>query len=164
VALLYKLLAPAGKDLAALMVLLVLVGVPIAMLNQVHQAAALLLLSGAGYLKALAPDQIQAQVMFFLELHKQGSLVGAIFWGLWLFPLGLLVFRSGFYPRILGVLLMIGGFGWLMVPIQRLLLPGDPALANARFAAHGAELSWMLWLLIKGVDVERWRQRALEAP
>jgi hypothetical protein len=119
-----------------------------------------LLLSGADYLKVLAPDQLQAQAMFCLDLYQQGGLIGALFWGLWLFPLGYLVFKSGFFPKILGVLLMVGCFGWLTVVLQRFLLPDLPALGNARYAAHVAELAWMLWLLIRGVNVERWKARA----
>lgn len=160
---LYKLLKPVNKNHAVLMVVLALVGVPIAMLNQINQFAALLLLSDADYLKVLSQPQIQAQVMFFLNLHKHGGLIGVIFWGLWLFPLGLLVLKSGYFPRVLGVLLMIGGFGWLMVFLQRSLFPGYETMAYSRFAAHFAELSWMLWLLIRGVNVERWQKRALES-
>jgi len=160
---LYRLLRPVDRDQAALMAVLALVGVSIAMLNQVNLSAALLLLSGADYLKVFGTDQVHAHVMLFVDLHKQGGLVGVIFWGLWLFPLGFLVFKSGFFPRILGILLMIGCFGWLMVPLQRFLFPGYEAMAYSRFAAHIAELSWTLWLLIKGVDVERWKQRALES-
>ena len=156
VSVLYKLLRPADQDHAALMVVLALLGVPIAMLNQVNQSAALLLLSDAEYLKAFGVDQVHAQVMLFLGLHRHGGLVGVIFWGLWLFPLGLLVFKSGFFPRVLGVLLMIGCVGWLIVPIQRFLFPGCEVLAYSRFAAHIAELSWMGWLLTRGVDVEKW--------
>lgn len=163
VSVLYKLLTPVNKNIALLMVIFGLVGVPIAMLNQINQSAALLLLSGADYLKVFTADQLHAQMMFFLDLHKHGGLIGVIFWGLWLFPLGFLVLKSGYFPRILGVLLMIGCFGWLMVFLQRFLLPSYAALAYSRFAAHIAELSWMLWLLIKGVDVEQWEKRALES-
>lgn len=159
----YRLLKPVNKNLALLMLIFALVGVPIAMLNQINQSAALILLSGDNYLKTLPTDQIHAQVMFFLNLHKHGGLIGAIFWGLWLFPLGYLVFKSGYLPKMLGVLLMIGCFGWLLVFVQRFLFPDYEALAYSRFAAHIAELSWMLWLLIKGVNVEQWNKRALES-
>lgn len=158
---LYKLLAPVDTNHAVLMVVFALVGVAIAMLNQVNQAAALLLLSGADYLTALTADQIQAQVMLFLGLHLHGGLIAAIFWGLWLFPLGWLVFRSGYFPKILGVLLMIGCFGWLILFLQRFLFPSYEAVGYSRFAAHVAELTWMLWLLIKGVNVERWEELAV---
>lgn len=159
----YRLLKQVNRNLALLMLIFALIGVPIAMLNQINQSAALILLSGDDYLKVLPADQIHAQMMFFLNLHKQGGLIGAIFWGLWLFPLGYLVFKSGYLPKLLGVLLMIGCFGWLIVVVQRFLLPDYEALAYSRFAAHIAELSWMLWLLIKGVNVEQWNKRALES-
>jgi hypothetical protein len=163
VVVLYQLLKKVNKTHALLMLSFALVGVAIAMLNQVNQSAALLLLSGVDYLKAFTADQIHAQMMIFLRLHSNGNLIGAIFWGLWLFPLGLLVFRSGYFPRILGILLMIGCFGWLVVVVQRFLLPGYPALAYSRFAAHIAELLWMVWLLIKGVNVEQWQKSSLES-
>ncbi len=158
VVVLYRLLKPVDKTHALLMVAFALVGVPIAMLSQLNQAAALLLMSGADYLKVFTADQIDAQVMLLLRLQSHGNLIAAIFWGLWLFPLGLLVFRSSFLPRVLGVLLMIGCFGWLILVLQRFFLPGYEALAYSRFAAHVAELSWMSWLLIKGLDVERWKE------
>jgi hypothetical protein len=163
VLLLYRLLKPVNHFQALTMLTLALVGVPIAMLNQIHQSAALLLVSGADYLKVFAADQVNSQLMFFLDLYKHGVLIGVIFWGLWLFPLGLLVYKSGYFPRILGILLMIGCFGWLLVFVQRFLFPNQEALAYSRFAAHIAELCWMLWLLIKGVNVKRWKDRALES-
>lgn len=156
---LYRLLEHVGRRHAVLMVALALVGVPIAMLNQVNQAAVLLLLNGAGGPDGFPADLLQAQVSLFLGLHRQGNLVAVVFWGLWLFPLGLLVYRSGFLPRVLGVLLVIGCFGWLAVVVQRLLLPDFEALSLARYAAHLAELSFILWLLVRGVDPDGWEER-----
>ena len=89
------------------MVILFLVSVPIAMLNMLNQFAALLLLSGADYLIVFTADQLQAFVTLFRDLHEVGFMIAYIFWGLWLFPLGYLVFKSGFLPRILGILLMV---------------------------------------------------------
>ena len=163
VVVLYRLLKPVSETQALMMLAFALVGVPIAMLNQVNQSAALQLLSGADYLQTFSADQIHAQVMLFLKLHGQGNLIAVILWGLWLFPLGLLVFQSGYFPRILGVLLMIGCFGWLVLFVQRFFFPSYEALAYARFAANIAELSWVLWLLIKGVNAEEWKRRALES-
>jgi Domain of unknown function (DUF4386) len=100
--LLYRLLGRVNKSHAMIMVGLALASVPIYMLNQVNQFAALL----------LAEDQQYAQVKLFLDLHRLGNLIAGIFFGLWLFPLGLLVFRSRFFPRILGVLLMFRN-SWL---------------------------------------------------
>jgi len=161
VLLLFRLLKPVNRNHALLMLLFAMVGVPIAMLNQVNQSAALVLLSGADYLKVFEQDQIHAQMMMFLKLHSNGNLIAVIFWGLWLFPLGLLVFKSGYFPRVLGALLMIGCFGWLILFFQRFLFPDYEALAASRFAAHIAELSWILWLLIKGINVDQWKKVAL---
>ena len=98
---LYKLLRPVNPDHAALMVIFALVGIPIAMLNLINQAAVLLLLSGADYLTGFEPDQLDTLVMLFLDLQKHGVNIAQIFWGLWLFPLGYLVYKSGFLPRAL---------------------------------------------------------------
>jgi hypothetical protein len=96
VLLLYRLLKPVDKNLALLMVIFLLAGVPIALLNKLNQFAALQLLSGAGYLTIFTPEQLQALAFLFLRLHNQGSTIAFIFWGLWLLPLGYLVFKSGF--------------------------------------------------------------------
>ncbi len=165
---LYKLLKPVNKNQALLMVIFALVGVPIAMLNELNQFAALLLLSGADYLTAFGADQLHAQVMLFLDLHRHGVQIAVIFWGLWLLPLGYLVFKSGFLPRILGILVIIGGFGYLIDVITFFLLPNYENY-EAIFSqvipllTIPGELLLMLWLLIKGVNVEQWEKRALES-
>ncbi|MEE9457078.1 MAG: DUF4386 domain-containing protein [bacterium] len=162
---LYKLLKIVNKNHALLMVVFVLVAVPIAMLNLLNQIAALLLLSGADYLTAFEPDQLHTQVMFFLDLHDHGVFIAQIFWGLWLFPLGFLVFKSGFLPRILGVLLMIGCFGYLIECFQFFLFPGYEVITYPGLAvATIAEFSLLFWLLIKGVNVQKWHDRALASP
>ena len=78
----------------------------------------MLLLSGADYLKVFQADQLQALAMLFFDLHKNGFMIAQIFFGAWLFPLGYLVFKSGFLPRILGIVLMVECFGWLMYPFS----------------------------------------------
>ena len=148
---LYRLLRPVSMNAAAAMVALVVVSVPIYMLNQVNQFAVL----------SSAAGSLHEQVKFFLELSRFGNLVAALFFGLWLFPLGLLVFRSGFLPRVLGVLLMVGTFGYLILFVQAFLFPGhERTLWSNPFLAvtHVAELALLLWLLIKGVNVERWHK------
>ena len=161
---LYKLLKPVNKNHALLMVVFALVGVPIAILNLLNQFAALLLLSGAGSLTAFTADQLHAQVMFFLDLYEHGALIAVIFWGLWLFPLGYLVFKSDFLPRILGILLMIGCFCYLIDSFGNFLLPKYKEIYTwIALASFPGELLLMLWLLIKGVNVEQWEKRALES-
>ena len=159
VLLLYQLLKPVNKNHALLMVIFALVAIPIAMLNELNQFATLLLLSGADYLTVFATDQLHTQVLLFLNLHEYGVLVAQIFWGLWLLPLGLLVFKSGFLPRILGILLMIGCFGYVIDSFALILFPNFKTIAQFTFVG---ELLLPLWLLIKGVNVEQWEQRNRE--
>ena len=142
------------------MVIFILVAAPIAMLNELNQFAVLLLLSGADYLTAFTVDQLQTLVPLFLDLHEHGINIAGIFWGLWLFPLGYLVFKSGFLPRILGILLMIGCFGYLIESFAAFLLP-NYEVEIALFTFWG-EVLLPLWLLIKGVNVEQWKKRAVE--
>ena len=161
---LYKLLKAVNKNHALLMVIFMLVAVPIAMLNELNRLAVLLLLSGADYLTVFTADQLQALVPLFLGLHEHGINIAGIFWGLWLFPMGYLVFKSGYIPRILGVLLIIAGFGYLLDFFTFFLLPNFYATINqiTQFTGWG-ELLLPLWLLIKGVNVEQWEKRALES-
>ena len=161
VLLLYKLLKPVNKSHSVLMVVFFLVSVPIAMLNMLNQIAALLLLSGADYLTAFTLEQLQALVTLFHDLHEVGIMIAYIFWGLWLFPLGYLVFRSGFLPRILGILLMISCFGYVIDFFTFFLVPDFTTTIN--MVTGWAELFLCLWLLIKGVDVEKWEKLALES-
>ncbi len=158
---LYKLLKPVNKNLALLMVILILLGVPIAMLSQLNQYAALLLLSGADYMTVYTADQLHAQVMFFLDLYADGISIAGIFWSLWLFPMGYLVFKSGFIPKILGVLLIIGGLGYLIEAVMFFFPPNFDVIIT-QFTWFG-EILFPLWLVIKGVDVEQWEKRALES-
>ena len=157
---LYKLLKPVNKNHALLMVIFFLVGVPIAMLNELNRFAALLLLSGADYLTVFTADQLQALVPLFLDLHEQGINIAGIFWGLWLFPMGYLVYKSGFLPRIFGILLMIGCFGYLIDSFAIFLSPSFKGIAMFTF---WGEVLFPLWLLVKGVNVEQWEKRALES-
>jgi len=142
------------------MVIFILLGVPIAMLNELNHFV-VLLLSGADYLTVFTADQLQALVPLLLDLHEHGIMIAHIFWGLWLLPMGYLIFKSGYIPRILGVLLIIGGFGYLIDFVTFLLFP-DFDVTIAEFTFIG-ELLLPLWLLIKGVDVEQWEKRALES-
>ena len=156
---LYQLLKVVNRNMASLMVILFLVGVPIAMLNELSQLAVLQLLSGADYLKAFAPDQLQAIVYLSLGVHDQGLLIAHVFFGLWLLPMGYLVFRSGFIHRIVGVLLVIAGVGYVVQSFAAFLGYN----VNIILFTGLGELVFLFWLLIKGVDVEQWKQRALES-
>ncbi len=161
VLILYKLLKPVNKNIALLMVIFLLAGVPIAMLNELNHVAVLFLLNGADYLTVFTTDQLHALVTLFLDLHEVGINIAGIFWGLWLFPMGYLVFKSGFLPRILGILLMIGCLGYLIDSITFFLFPNF-GVTISQFTFIG-EVLLPLWLLIKGVNVEQWKKRSLES-
>ncbi|HET9588647.1 MAG TPA: DUF4386 domain-containing protein [Anaerolineales bacterium] len=156
---LYKLLKPVDKNMAWLMVIFLLLGVPIALLSKANQFIALQLLSGADYLTVFTQEQLQALALLFLRLHDRAGTIAAIFWGLWLFPMGYLVFQSGFFPRILGILLMIACFGYVINSFSIFL----GYTVNVGLLAALGEVLFILWLLIKGVDAEQWKKRALEA-
>jgi hypothetical protein len=158
---LYKLLKPVNRSHAWLMVVFMLVSVPIAMLSELNRFAALLLSSGADYLTVFSADQLHALVPLFLDLHEHGIAITWIFWGLWLFPMGYLVYKSGFLPRILGVLLVIGCVGYLIDFAAFTFLPSFEPIGGV--ASIGEYLLFPLWLVIKGVNVERWKERALES-
>jgi hypothetical protein len=161
---LYKLLKPVNKNHAFLMVMFVLVAVPISFINELNKFAALLLLSGADYLTAFDVGQLQALVPLFLDLHEYGIHINSMFFGLWLLPLGYLVFKSGYIPRILGILLMIGWFGYMLEFFTFFLFPDFNAAIEPVFTITGiGEFLLVLWLLIKGVNVEQWKKRALES-
>ena len=157
---LYKLLKPVSRNYALLMVVFFLVSVPITMLNELNQFAALRLLSGSDYLAVFKTDQLQAQVMMFLDMHEYGIHISGLFWGLWLFPMGYLVFKSDFLPKILGVLLIISCFGYLIDSVRFFFFPGIEPIVLYTF---WGELLLPLWLLIKGVNIEQWEKRALES-
>jgi hypothetical protein len=159
--LLYKLLKPVNKSMAALMVILILVGLGIGMLNELNQFVALLLLSGGDYLTAFTTAQLQALAALFLDIYQQGFSIAHIFWGLWLFPLGYLVFKSGFLPKVIGILLLVAGVGYLVDFALFFLFPAI-TITVSEFTFVG-EVLLLLWLLIKGVNVEQWKKRALEA-
>ncbi len=158
---LYKLLKSVNKNQASLMVIFVVVGVAIQFLNMINQFAALLLLGGADYLKVFETSQLQALAMFFLNMHKYGYIIPQIFHGLWLLPLGLLVFRSGFYSRVFGVLLIIACVSFLVDEFIRFLLPsyGDTIAFIVTLPAVVGEFSFCGLLLIRGVNVEKWKER-----
>jgi hypothetical protein len=149
---LYRTLKGVDQNLAAVMV--ILGGVMPAALdffNVLNDVAALLLVRGEDFLSVFEKPQRDALAMLFLRLHEHGFLANQVFAGLWLFPFGLLVYRSGFLPRILGVCLFIAGSGYLVNTLTDFLFP-QYADTVIRFAAPAflGEGPILLWLLIKG--------------
>ncbi|WP_103070277.1 DUF4386 domain-containing protein [Aquimarina sediminis] len=151
---LYKLLKKVNKNYAMLMVILAIVSVPISYLNIQNKVDVLTLISGNDYLKIFSVDQLQTQVMLLLESYHNGILIVEVFWGLWLFPFGYLVFKSGFLPKILGVFLMVGCFSYLAMVSGKILFPDYDIPSFIMLPASIGEIGTCLWLLIMGAKNE----------
>lgn len=147
---LYTLLKPVNNNHASLMVVFTLLSVPITMISVLCRVAALLAISSA--------EQSHSLMMLFLNLNTEGILIATIFWGLWLFPLGYLVFKSGYFPRILGILVIIAGFGFLLSPLTHFLLPNyQTALAPILDTLTIGEILFIAWLVFKGAKIPETR-------
>jgi hypothetical protein len=158
---LYRLFRAVNETLAKQMVILgALVSVPIVFVNVLNDIAALVLVSGADFLSVFEKPQLDALAYLFLRLHGQGITVASIFWGLWLFPFGMLVIRSGFIPRVFGVLLMIAGGAYLASSFATLVLPRyAPLVEKVAMPLYFGELPIIFWLLIWGA-----KPRPTDAP
>ncbi len=166
----YVLFKPVSNALALLAAFFRLAQAAILGLNLLNLFFVLQLLSGADYLTAIGADQLHAQALLYLNAHSTGYSLGLVFFGLDCLVLGYLIFKSGYVPRILGVLLVFAGLGYLVDSFASFLLP-DYADYEAIFAlvvfapAIIAELSLCLWLLLKGVNVQKWYDSsALKSP
>ncbi len=159
---LYRLLKGVGQQLATVMALLILIEVPLAFLSVVTHVATLTFVRGADFLAVFDEPQRNALAMLFLNWDQQGVLISEIFWGLWLLPLGLLVYRSGFIPRFLGVWLIFNGLAYVTMSFTGLLLPQhQKTVFTIATPVLFGEVAFMLWLLIVGARV---RPSAVAAP
>ena len=151
---LYRLLSDVNKSWARLMVGLVLVSASVGFMNELNNLGARILFLGGEFLSVFDKAQLDALGMLFIRLHGQGIMIAEIFWGLWLFPFGLLVFRSRFLPRFIGVWLMINCFGYVILSMTSLVSPAytDKLFLFLQPVLFG-ELAIMLYLLIKGAKV-----------
>jgi hypothetical protein len=158
---LYRLFKGVDQNLAMLVV--VLGGVmpaAIYFFNVLNDFAAEMLVRGGDFLSVFDKPQREALAMLFLRLHDREVVAAEIFWGLWLFPLGILVYRSRFLPRFLGIWLIIGGPCYLALSFTSLLLPQYQDLVfRIGSPARFGEIVFMLWLLVMGA-----RERTVIAP
>jgi hypothetical protein len=148
----YKLFKQVDQNLAVLVVILGgILPATIDFLNVLNDAAALMLVRDADFLSVFEKPQRDALAMLFLRLHHQEIVAAEILWGVWLFPLAILVYRSRFLPRFLGVWLIINGFAYFAMSFTGLLLPQyEDVVSNITFPAQLGEVAIMVWLLIKG--------------
>jgi len=149
---LFRLFRRVSEMLAWQVVILgALVSVPIVFLNVLNEIAALLLVSGGGFLSVFDQRQLDALAYLFLRLHSQGIFIAAIFWGLWLFPFGLLVMRSRFIPSVLGALLIVAGCAYLVSSFTTLIVPQyAQRVDQVALAFEICELPIVFWLVIWG--------------
>lgn len=159
---LYDLLEGVDRRLARLMVALVLVQVPMSFANLLLGVAPLALQSGADYLAAFSREKLDLLSAAALQVRGYGVKLIMVLWGLWLLPLGLLVYRCGFIPRLFGVLLVLGCVGHNAVGVTALLFPErEPAVARLTLLALG-EVLIALWLLLKGAPLTAQERRAAQ--
>ncbi|MDW9382984.1 DUF4386 domain-containing protein [Chryseobacterium sp. JV558] len=158
---LYQLLKNVDETHAKMMVILVLISIPISFINLQSKFSVLTIIEGADYLKVFDVKYLQAQTMLFLSSYNKGLLIAQIFWGLWLFPFGYLVYKSGFLPKNLGVFLMLGCFGYLINVFGRIVIPhfSDYSISNfITLPATIGEIGTCLWLLLVGVRNKKLNQ------
>ena len=156
-ALFYGLFKPVNRSLSLLAAFFSLVGCAILAFASLFQLAPLVVLGGSAYLSVFKVDQLRALALLFLELNTQAGNICVVFFGVYCLLIGYLIFRSAFLPRILGGLLALAGLGWLTFlspPFANRLSPYNLVLGFL------AELLLMLWLLVMGVNVQRWKEQA----
>jgi hypothetical protein len=159
-ALFYQLFQPVSRNLAFLAVCFSLVGLAIQAFGSLFQLASLVVLGGSPYLSVFTVQQLQALALLFLHLNAQVGPIALPFDGLFLLLIGYLIFKSTFLPRMLGVLIAFAGLGWLTFLAPPLATYLSPYIQVLGFLA---ELSLMLWLLVMGVNAERWKEQAGKA-
>lgn len=149
---LYRLFKPVSVTLVRQLVILgALVSVPIVFINTLNYLAALELAGSADFLSVMARPERDALAYLFMRLHSRGITVASVFWGLWLFPFGLLVIRSGFIPRVFGYLLFVAGSAYLANATATLVLPQlSPFVSKFALLLYTCELPIIFWLLIRG--------------
>jgi hypothetical protein len=162
--LLYVLLKPVNKTLALVAAVSRLAMTAIEGINLLNHFIVLILLSGSAYLTVFATNQLHALAMVFLDTYGYGFNIGIIFFTLHVFLLGYLIFKSGYFPKILGVLFVIAALGYLIDSFSLVLIANyktGPVYLALPIAI--GEIAFPLWLLIKGVNAEQWKKRALES-
>ena len=150
----YVLFKPVGKRLASLVVILVSVSVPLMLVNMLLYVAPLVLLSGADYLSVFSAEQLNALAMSTFDLYTSGVMIATLFHGLWLLPLGYLVYKSGYFPKVFGILLMLACLGFVIQTVQFFLLPNLEVITYPGMVLEIlGEFGFCGWLLIKGAKV-----------
>jgi hypothetical protein len=157
---LYVLLKPVDRNLSLLAAFFSLMGCAIWCIATIGQIAPLLLLGGADYLKTVDPHQLQSQAVLSIKLSGYGSDISMVFFGFYCLSIGYLIFRAGYFPKTLGVLLAIAGLCDVTDNLTYFLAPAFDARLSPWIAVPPAlgELSLCLWLIVMGVNVAKWNE------
>jgi uncharacterized protein DUF4386 len=163
--LVYALLKPVNRNLSLLAAFFSLAGCTISALIFFCQLAPLVVLGRAPYLSAFTVEQLRALAFMFIRLSAQAQNISFVFFGLHCLLVGCLIFRSTFLPRLVGVLMVFAGLGWLTMAFSNLLSPqfGRSLFPYIMIPGSLGELSLTLWLLFIGVNAERWKEQASAA-
>jgi Domain of unknown function (DUF4386) len=157
----YDLFKPVGRSLSLLAALFSLVGIAVLAVNSLNHFAPLVFLGGAHYLSAFETTQLQSLALMSLKMHTRGYTISGVFFGIYMLLLGYLIFRAGFLPRILGVLMAVGGLSYLTNSFASFLLPKLVArLPDIGMLGGIAELVLCLWLMAMGVNASKWGEKA----
>lgn len=150
---LYKLFKPVDEHLSRLLVALgALVSVPIMFVNVLNYFATFLILKDPGFIASFEQSQLDVLAFLFIRLHDKGIIIASIFWGLWLFPFGILAIRSGFIPRVYGYLLLLAGSGYVIAAATNIVLPAySSRVGQVTMILEMGELPIILWLFIRGL-------------
>lgn len=162
---LYDLFLGVDRRSARLMVVFVCVGVAVGLANLLNKVAPLILLSGAGYLSVFTKPQLAALVLGCLRMHNSAAAIVTAFWGLWLFPFGLLVIKSRYFPRVLGFLLFVAGSAYVISSFTTIGWPAyQGAVSRIMWPLYFGEVPIIFWLLIKGARTPELQQESQQTP
>ena len=160
----YVLLKPAGRTLSLLAAFFGLLSTALFAVTEIfYFAAPKLILGGAGYLKTFSPDQLDTLALLSLKLFIYGSAMFTVFYGVGWILRGFLIFRSGYLPRLLGLLMMLGGLAFVARNVALVLAPAFPS-ANFLLALFPGAVLLALWLMVRGINVSKWEAKMRNTP
>lgn len=153
----YQLFKPVNKNTATIMLVLVLVSVPITMLTAVSTYGAIYLLTEPEYMRIFGEEQLYSLVMIFLKINEAGWIIAGFFWGLWLFPLGYLAYTSGYFPKFIGIFLMLGCISYVIDSVVYFISSSGEEITEILVTVLSGigEISMVLWLLFRGPKIPK---------
>ncbi|MDX1341628.1 MAG: DUF4386 domain-containing protein [Reinekea sp.] len=155
---LYDLFKHVDRTWSQIIVIFTLAAMPVALLNELSRVAVLYFIHDSALTALFTTEQLQQAVLFLLDLNEDGIMIAHIFWGVWLLPMGVLILKSDFIPKIIGWMMVLAFFGYIADTVVWLLIPGE-TIDVALYTFYG-EVILPLWLVIKGVKQNNWQSWA----